>query len=363
MRKFILITIFFSSVLFSQNQRFETTFTFTDGFYNSQALILGYDPFGTDGLDPQLGEVVVPQVPPEQFGVRFQLPTDTSLYTLKDIRFGCGQPFHYEYLIDLSYSSGYMDVNWEWDWQLMRIEFINPYNGQTFATFEAGFDSSFYEYLYLDKIILGVQYNGPLSWPEYEVTSPNGGETLIGGENYTITWWSNGIVPPDRLEYSTDAGNTWQLITDSLWFTPTSYDWLVPYSTSSSCLIRIGDYPCAYDQSDNYFIITYPVTVENEKNLPTEFSLSQNYPNPFNPITKIKYTIPSVETRHASSLQMVTLKIYDVLGNEVATLVNEEKAAGDYKIEFDGTGLPSGIYFYQLKAVSFIQTKKMVLLK
>jgi len=85
------------------------------------------------------------------------------------------------------------------------------------------------------------------------------------------------------------------------------------------------------------------------------YSLSNNYPNPFNPATSIQFTI--------SSKQFVSLKVYDVLGNEIATLVNEEKTAGDYKVEFDGTGLPSEIYFYRLQAGSFIETKKMVLLR
>jgi hypothetical protein len=117
----------------------------------------------------------------------------------------------------------------------------------------------------------------------------------------------------------------------------------------------------------------YTQVVEVVIGIPTEYSLSQNFPNPFNPVTKINYTIPNVETRHASSLQMVTLKIYDALGNEVATLVNEEKQPGIYEVEFsakggsasggDGCNFPSGIYFYQLKAGNFIETKKMVLLK
>jgi len=116
-----------------------------------------------------------------------------------------------------------------------------------------------------------------------------------------------------------------------------------------------------------------PVTfVENENQSPLSFELFQNYPNPFNPSTKIKFTIPTVETRHASSLQMVTFKVYDVLGNEIATLVNEEKPAGEYEVEFNShsgevRNLTSGIYFYQLSAKggagSFIQTKKMILLK
>jgi len=97
--------------------------------------------------------------------------------------------------------------------------------------------------------------------------------------------------------------------------------------------------------------------IEDESNFtkPTDFLLSQNYPNPFNPTTSIQYAV--------SNRQFVSLKVYDVLGNEVATLVNEEKPGGSYEIEFNGDGLTSGIYFYQLKAGSFVETKKMVLLK
>jgi hypothetical protein len=112
-----------------------------------------------------------------------------------------------------------------------------------------------------------------------------------------------------------------------------------------------------YDGSFEYSKIV-EVIIEG----PRDFSLSQNYPNPFNPSTKIKYTIPYVETHSDASL-LVTLKVYDVLGNEVATLVNEEKTPGEYEVEFDGINLPSGIYFYHLKAGDFIQTRKMILLK
>ena len=88
---------------------------------------------------------------------------------------------------------------------------------------------------------------------------------------------------------------------------------------------------------------------------PWKFKLEQNYPNPFNPATNISFVIG-----HQS---FVTLKIYDILGREVTTLINEEKPAGIYKITFNASNLASGIYFYQLKAGSYIQTKKMVLLK
>ncbi|HQF43468.1 MAG TPA: T9SS type A sorting domain-containing protein, partial [Ignavibacteriaceae bacterium] len=103
--------------------------------------------------------------------------------------------------------------------------------------------------------------------------------------------------------------------------------------------------------------------IEIEIKSPDIFSLEQNYPNPFNPTTKIKYSIPTVTLRQAQSDNWVTLKVYDVLGNEITTLVNERKPAGNYEVEFSGSDLTSGIYFYQLKSGLFMQTKKMVLLR
>jgi len=118
---------------------------------------------------------------------------------------------------------------------------------------------------------------------------------------------------------------------------------------------------------------TYLVSVGEEINKANDYSLSQNYPNPFNPKTIMKFTISS-----ASSGGFVSLKIYDVLGNEIETLVNEKKAAGSYKVEFKGEELTSGIYFYQLRVYpagggtgdpesssgqGFVETKKMLLIK
>ncbi len=95
---------------------------------------------------------------------------------------------------------------------------------------------------------------------------------------------------------------------------------------------------------------------------PSNYLLQQNYPNPFNPVTKIKYTIPSTPLSFGEGLG-VRLIVYDVLGNEVATLVNEQKPAGIYEVEFNASQLSSGIYYYKLTAGSFTETKKMLLLK
>ncbi|MBK7228838.1 MAG: T9SS type A sorting domain-containing protein [Ignavibacteriales bacterium] len=103
---------------------------------------------------------------------------------------------------------------------------------------------------------------------------------------------------------------------------------------------------------------TFVVDVDDKLNLiPTEYKLEQNYPNPFNPSTKISYQLPVSGN--------VTLKVFDVLGREVATLVDEYRDAGSYNLEFriENLELSSGIYFYQLKAGEFVETKKMLLIK
>ena len=97
--------------------------------------------------------------------------------------------------------------------------------------------------------------------------------------------------------------------------------------------------------------------VEEEQidEVPAEFLLMQNYPNPFNPSTKIRYSVPQSSN--------VIIKVFDILGNEIETLVNEEKSKGTYEITWYAATLPSGVYFYQLKSNNYIATKKMVLLK
>jgi hypothetical protein len=102
--------------------------------------------------------------------------------------------------------------------------------------------------------------------------------------------------------------------------------------------------------------IVYKMTgVDDDKINLKDFSLCQNYPNPFNPTTKISWQSP------VGSWQ--TLKVYDMLGNEVATLVDEYKPAGSYEVDFNAVGLSSGIYFYKLQTGLFVETKKMILLR
>ncbi len=103
-----------------------------------------------------------------------------------------------------------------------------------------------------------------------------------------------------------------------------------------------------------------PTDIISAEILPIKLELSQNYPNPFNPVTTIKFSIPSVGANCCSPVQ---LKVYDILGNEIATLVNEVKQPGNYVVEFDAAGLSTGIYFYRLRAGEISLINKMVLMK
>jgi hypothetical protein len=94
---------------------------------------------------------------------------------------------------------------------------------------------------------------------------------------------------------------------------------------------------------------------EGELGLPKEFSLRQNYPNPFNPSTNIEFALPEQA--------VVSLKVYNLLGREISTLVSGKLNAGIHKIEFNASGLSTGLYFYRIQAGSFMQTKKMMLIK
>ncbi|MCW8996897.1 MAG: T9SS type A sorting domain-containing protein [Psychromonas sp.] len=105
----------------------------------------------------------------------------------------------------------------------------------------------------------------------------------------------------------------------------------------------------------NWLMNDFVVSTPNENISPVSFNLSQNYPNPFNPTTTITYSIPKES--------QVNLKIYDVMGREVAVLVNGKQQAGAYEVKFDAASLASGTYFYKLTAGDFISVKKMALLK
>ena len=124
------------------------------------------------------------------------------------------------------------------------------------------------------------------------------------------------------------------------------------------------------DRTGQYEIFYYSnnlpplVGVNDETTVPNNFELAQNYPNPFNPTTTIKYSIPSIIAKQSHNFDTnVRLTVYNILGEEIATLVNEKQSPGNYSVTFDASNLPSGIYLYTLRVSDFVATKKMILLK
>jgi hypothetical protein len=118
-----------------------------------------------------------------------------------------------------------------------------------------------------------------------------------------------------------------------------------------------------FADAETFSIVDDATGVNESVEFPDEYRLYQNYPNPFNPVTKIKYSIPIAETGYASTLQRVQLKVYDLLGREAATLVDEYNIAGFYEIEFNASEFKSGVYFYRITSGNFTAAKKMILLK
>ncbi len=212
----------------------------------------------------------------------------------------------------------------------------------------------------LNGIHIDYQLNGwTIGDSGYIAVTSDGGNIWLEQQNpdtlrrnlHCINMLSNygWVVGDDGLILCTvDAGETWVIDTD----------WLTPNKLNS---VHIGGSSSGFGPGlavgENKTALIYPivVSVDAEPITIEGFELFQNYPNPFNPTTIIKY--------HILELNYVTIKVYDVLGNEVETLVNDKKSAGSYDVGFDGTNLTSGIYFYQLRSGDYTETKKMILLR
>ena len=174
---------------------------------------------------------------------------------------------------------------------------------------------------------------------------------LTGVLVYTIYAYLNNLFAGhsgQAVYHSSDNGLTWLPVNEGL---PTE---IYPQSiiTSGDKIFLAAHYDGLYWRPLSELVLSVH---GSGTDVPADYSLFQNYPNPFNPSTKISFSIPA--------LSFVKLKLYDVVGNEIETLVNEEKQTGTYEITWYVENLPSGVYFYQLKAGDYVSTKKMTLLK
>jgi uncharacterized delta-60 repeat protein len=211
------------------------------------------------------------------------------------------------------------------------------------------------------------RYNGPLSTDDYAYTIAldiNNNVYVSGGINAV----QNGSYDYCTIKYNNDGNELWVAIYDD----PVhggDIVYAMAVDTSGKVYIT-GQGSENLTQGGEYLTIKYsqPIGIKQiSSNIPEKFELYQNYPNPFNPLTKIKFDISPLSggvPRWTSGRGvLVKLTIYDILGREIAALVNEQLKPGIYEVEFDGTNYTSGIYYYRLTASDFSSTKKLVLLR
>ena len=329
-------------------------------------LSFGLDTIATDGLDEILEEFEIPPLPPAGgIDARFILPENYfwEYNTVKDYRYG-NISFSGQVVYKFSYQP-YDNYGIEIFWFLPdgMTGFLRDLINGSFINVPIA-DSGSYVVpnpLVFSKLNLIINYNtyNPIELISFNYSFVNK-KVQLNWATATETNNSGFEVNRKKLE-----ARSQELDWENIGFVPGFGTTTEPKSYSFTAEnVTTGTYKYRLKQIDFDGSFTYSNEVEIVVDFtPKEFVLYQNYSNPFNPSTTIKYEIPKVETRHASSLQMVTLKVYDILGNEIATLVNEEKQPGVYEVEFDASSLASGMYLYKLQAGTFVQTKKMILLR
>jgi photosystem II stability/assembly factor-like uncharacterized protein len=196
----------------------------------------------------------------------------------------------------------------------------------------------------------GVVFRTNNNWNTFEFQDPGTSEQL---NDVFFVSPDTGVIIGNNgtARFTSDGGQNWfedPDVTTAL--DGTTLKHIKKQADDFGLIVGEGGLSIAFARDSTAF-----TAVKDEPQVVTEYSLSQNYPNPFNPTTKIKFEIPSTS--------LVTLKIYDLLGNEIATLVDEEKTAGVYEAEFKAEELTSGIYFYRITVGNYSETKKLLLLK
>lgn len=324
-----------------------------------KTLTVGYDRNATDGIDSSFGEVALTAYVQGQFDARFRLP-DSTTTTYKDFRLGCWTGAHAFHTIEwvnsrtvlITSGSRYLS-----DSEVGYIIFSNFITDSIFAQFHLSDTVFFKPPSEVNKVKMTVVYVSPLSPPYYKFKFPQGGEVFQTGSVIDIKFDAFLSYPTAKTDlfFSSDSGVSWEYIGTTPSQFDTTYSWTVPSINSNKCKIRVGDYPCVYDENSGTFTVSTTVPVEVNLDAEKSFKLSQNYPNPFNPVTTINYSV--------AELGFVHISVFDILGRNVRTLVNTMQNAGNYSIPFDASKLSGGIYYYQFTTNGNSITRKMILLK
>ncbi len=190
-------------------------------------------------------------------------------------------------------------------------------------------------------------------------------EKLPSGNYDIAAWWPTSEGNSFETKFEITAGSNLSEVTKTQKLNGGQWNYLtsVELNNDEIVSIKLNSNSTGLVVADAFRLIyTGPVTSVKEEKIPNNFILYQNYPNPFNPVTKIKYSISS-NNNNFSNIKNIMLKVYDALGKEVTTLVNEEQTTGIYEVTFDASNLASGAYFYRLQVDGNVETKKMIFLK
>lgn len=214
---------------------------------------------------------------------------------------------------------------------------------------------------YTTLITGDIYYNGTYGedfTPDWDGGNLDDAKPYVTNTGMTFTT-NPGSYPPGRLDFLVYSGSVMQIVNSYIFDSGNlTNDQLSQFGLNAADT-KVSDHlPVVVD-----FDLSPIVGIKKKDESPNEFKLMQNYPNPFNPSTIIKFTIPGVETPYRASLQQTKLAVYDILGREIKTLLNKPMQPGNYEIEFNGSDLPSGVYFYRLASGNFSETRKMVLLR
>ncbi|MCI0450032.1 MAG: T9SS type A sorting domain-containing protein [Chlorobi bacterium] len=179
------------------------------------------------------------------------------------------------------------------------------------------------------------------------------------GSGNLVIFGGLGSQPLNDMWKFSISGNQWESVNQGSNIPPARWGHTAVYVPEQDrMLIFGGEGDSTYNDTWQFTNVSVIAIEPVSQFIPKNFSLEQNYPNPFNPVTKIKFDLPNVGTT-----RRVTLTVFDIIGTEIRTLINGSLLPGSYEINFDGSNLPSGVYFYRLTAGKYIASRKMILLK
>ncbi len=358
--KLILFAVLIFLTLNSKAQTIDISFVFFDGVYTDTNLHVGLDSTATYGIDPLLGEFVVPTWLPPTGTLQLWFNLDSlEISTFWDYRYAPSFPYSGT---QVHWFSGYLSTNateftMTYNFpQGVTANIKDPFGGTLFNEYLSGSGSfTFPTGVSLPSAILTMYYDNVIPIELSSFTA-----SILKKEKAVQLNWitstetnNSGFEIQKQIGSALSAISNWEKIGSVPGFGTTTEPKSYSYTDEN---LTTGTYKYRLKQIDFDGTFTYSKEIEVDADfISKEFMLYQNYPNPFNPTTTIKFALPEAAN--------VTLTIYNTLGQKVSELVNSKLEAGNYGYQWDAKDEATGIYIYELRTEKFVSMNKMLLLK